>query len=369
MLRVLHVIGKMDRAGAETMIMNLYRKIDRSQIQFDFMVFSDAKADYDDEIIRMGGNIYRMPSFKGWNYCSLGRHFDAFFAKHRYKIVHGHIGSLAPLYLKSAKKNGAYTIAHSHATNSTDLIERMVFGILSYPVRYIADYYYACSEQAGIDRFGQKIEKSDKFDVLNNGIDASEYRFSNERHLLLKKAFGLEEKNVYGHVGRFVPEKNHVFLINVFSEISYLDENAVLVLAGRGTEENKIKEIVKNYHLEEKVIFLGIRNDVANLMNMFDCFIFPSKHEGLGIVGIEAQAAGLPAFVSDRIPEEAVITNHCWKLSLNKSAKQWAIFIFETMKEFKRTDSYRDIVKAGFDISKTAFQLQQFYMEHDKREG
>ena len=369
MLRILHVIGKMDRAGAETMIVNLYRKIDRSEIQFDLMVFTDQKADYDDEIEELGGVIYHMPSFKGWNYLALSRQFDCFFAEHTYKIVHGHIGSLAPLYLKSAKKYGAYTIAHSHATNSTDLIERVIFSMLSHPVRYIADYFYACSKQAGIDRFGEKVVKSGSFSILNNGIDASAYRYSQERHDELKEKFHLKNKTIYGHVGRFVPEKNHIFLMDVFTEIQKKDPSAVLVMAGRGPEEGKIREISKKRQIEEKVLFLGIRNDVPDLMNLFDCFVFPSKHEGLGIVGIEAQAAGLPTFVADTIPEEAIITDHCWKLSLDKSCTEWACFIGDMMSRYTRKDSFDQIVESGYDNSNSALQLQRFYKKHERQGG
>lgn len=369
MLRVLHVIGKMDRAGAETMIMNLYRNTDRDQVQFDFMVFTDQEADYDDEIRSLGGNIYHMPAFRGVNYFALGKEIDRFFSEHYYVIVHGHIGSLAPMYLKIAKKHGSFTIAHSHATNSTDFIERLVFGFLAHSVRFVADYFFACSKQAGIDRFGNKIVESDRFSILNNGIDSKNYRYSQERHELLKRQFHLEGRIVIGHVGRFVPEKNHEFLISVFEKLHQKNPAAILVLAGRGPEEENIRKIVREKNLEDDVVFLGIRNDVPDLMNLFDIFIFPSKHEGLGIVGVEAQAAGLPSFVSDGIPEEAILTNHCWKLSLSEDENKWALFIAEKMSGFKRRDSLEEIVKAEYDIGETAEKLQKFYLQHQKQEG
>ena len=219
MLRVLQVIGKMDRAGAETIIMNIYRNIDRSKVQFDFMVFSSEKGDYDDEILQLGGNIYRMTAFKGYNYFRLCEEFRKFFEKYPYKVVHGHIGSLAPAYLKAAKKRGAYTIAHSHATKSNRKLENFIFNIFSYRVRYIANYFFACSKQAGIDRFGNKIINSERFEVVNNAIDSEKYKYTLERHEKLKKKYGLENKLIIGHVGRFSPEKNHKFVIDVFEEI------------------------------------------------------------------------------------------------------------------------------------------------------
>ena len=192
MLRVLQVIGKMDRAGAETIIMNLYRNMDRSKVQFDFLVFSDEKGDYDDEILKMGGYIYHMPCFKGYNYLKLYREFQIFFKEHPYRVVHGHIGSLAPAYLRAAKSNGAYTIAHSHATKSNRILESFIFTIFSYRVRYIADYFFACSKQAGIDRFGEKIVKSNRFEVINNAINSEDYQYTLKRHEALKRKMELK---------------------------------------------------------------------------------------------------------------------------------------------------------------------------------
>lgn len=219
MIRVLHVIGKMDRAGAETMLMNIYRKIDRRKIQFDFLVFTSERADYDDEIEKLGGNIYRLTTFRGYNYLDLRPKINKFFAEHKYQIVHGHMGSLAPLYLSAAKRYGAYTIAHSHATNSNIFFERVLFDFFSHRVRNIADFFMACSKQAGIDRFGVAIVESDRFKIINNGIDTVQYRYSIQRAEKLKKEFHLEDKIIYGHIGRFVPSKNHQFLIKVFYEV------------------------------------------------------------------------------------------------------------------------------------------------------
>ena len=255
MLRVLHVIGKMDRAGAETVIMNIYRNIDRERIQFDFMVFSSEEGDYDSEIKQMGGRIYRMPQFKWYNYFELYKKFYSFFKKHPYKIVHGHRGSLAPAYLKAAKDNGAYTIAHSHATNSNRFFEGIAFKVLSYRVRYIADHFFACSRQAGIDRFGKKITESEKFDVLKNGITSDNYKYSEERHQQLKKKYGLDNKLLIGHVGRFSLEKNHRFIIDVFDKIYKEKTDSVLILLGRGKEKKSIEKYVEETLIQPTFLY------------------------------------------------------------------------------------------------------------------
>lgn len=367
MLRVLQVIGKMDRAGAETMIMNFYRNMDREKVQFDFLVFSEEEADYDKEIEGLGGKIYHMPAFKGYNYFSLCRRFKKFFSEHPYEIVHGHIGSLAPAYLTYAKRAGAYTIAHSHAPNSTFLLERIVFTFFAYSVRYIADYYFACSVKAGLDRFGEKNVNSDRFQVIRNAIKGKEFVYKAERQQRLKKQFDLESKRVIGHVGRFAPVKNHKFIIEVFDELQKRQSDFSLVLVGDGSGRYEIEQMIHERNLEDKVLLLGIRDDIADMMNLFDVFIFPSKYEGLGNVGIEAQAAGLPCFYSTGIPDEAIITDNVWKYDLNDGAEKWADCILKTLKTYERKNTYGNIVDAGFDIEAAAKRLQEFYLNSERK--
>lgn len=367
MLRVLQVIGKMDRAGAETMIMNLYRYMDKSKVQFDFMVFTDEEADYDQEIEELGGTIYHMPEFKGYNYFALCKKFKQFFKEHPYQIVHGHIGSLAPAYLRYAKKTGAFTIAHSHSTRTNDLKERILFNILSYPVRFIADFFLGCSKDAGIDRFGKKITNSFNFKIINNAIDCKKYVYSEERQVELKKKFGFESKTVVGHVGRFAPVKNHGFIIEVFKSICDECEDYVLLLVGAGEERTNIEQKVKECELIDKVFFMGVRNDIPDMMNLFDVFVFPSHYEGLGIVGVEAQAAGLPCFFSDGIPDEAIVTPNVWSYSLKDTPEKWKDEILQKIKGYERKDTHQLIMDAGYDIMCSAHELEKFYLEHSKQ--
>lgn len=363
-IRILQVIGKMDRAGAETMIMNLYRTIDRSKIQFDFMVHSSEKGDYDEEILALGGIIYHVPYFNGANYFEYTQKWKEFFRSHsEHKIVHGHIGSSAAIYLKIAKKFGKYTIAHSHALNSTIFSERIKYGIISYPTRYIADYFLACSLLAGKDRFGEKVIKGDYFSVLKNAIQSDKFSYSEEIKQRKLQELGLEGKFVIGHIGRLSLQKNHNFLIDIFKEVSQRESNAVLILIGVGPLENELKKKVLNLHLQEKVIFLGLRDDISELLQAMDVFVFPSLWEGLGVAVVEAQATGIPCVISDVIPEEVDINaNLVQMLSLDKPASAWADKISEA-KISNRHSKQLEVVESGYDIMSTANWLQDFYLK------
>lgn len=366
-IRVLHVIGIMNRGGAETMIMNFYRKIDRTQYQFDFLVFHEEEGDYDKEIRELGGNIYHLPLFKVYNYFSFKKACKTFFRKHHWQIVHGHIRSCASIFLDIAKKNGSFTIAHSHSTDSNNLIIRFLFHGLTYRIRYVADYFFACSKEAGVAGFGKKVVASWNFQVLNNAIDCPLYKYSLDRYRKLREQFRYEEKKVIGHVGRFVDAKNHDFIIEVFKEIEKKDKDVILVLVGQGPLEEKIKSKVKSYNLEDKVAFLGLRNDIPDIMNLFDLFLFPSLYEGLGIVGIEAQAAGLPCVFSDKIPKLAIVTDNVEVLSLSDKAEKWADKIITKLTTFQRKDVSEIVAENGFDINIELEKLIEIYNAHKKQ--
>lgn len=364
MLRVLQVIGKMDRAGAETMLMNIYRNIDRTKLQFDFLVFTTEKADYDDEIESLGGKIFHLPAFKGYNYFSIRKELKKFFKEHEYTIVHGHIGSLAPVYLKFAKKHGGYAIVHSHAMDSNRILEKIIYKIFTYRVRYVADYFMACSRQAGIDRFGEEIYNSNNFTIVNNGIDSELYKYTIERHLRLKQKFNMHDKTVYGHIGRFMNQKNHAFLIEVFKFIVEKDKNSVLIMIGKGEEEESIKKAVNKLGIQENVQFWGVRTDIPDMLNMMDVFIFPSFYEGLSVVGVEAQAAGLPCFFSEGIVKDSIITKNVWRYPLEWGPEKWAENILQIVDKFIRGDTRQNIIDAHFDIRDTVEEIQRFYLEH-----
>lgn len=364
MLRILHVIGAMGSGGAEAMLMNLYRAVDRTCIQFDFVVHTEQKAFYDDEIESLGGHIYRTQRFNGANLLIYRRFWNAFFEEHpEYSIVHGHINSSAAIYLSIAKKHGCVAVVHSHATrNQEKSLRAYAFFAFAYPIRYIADYFFACSRQAGLDRFGEQVVSSQKFEVLNNGIKASDYVFDATIRAKVRKRYGLADDTlIVGHVGRFTFAKNHDFLIDIFQEIHQMQPNSKLWLVGTGELENEIREKVNRLSLSDVVVFVGQTKDVCEYLQAMDVFVFPSVFEGLGIALVEAQAAGLPCIVSENIQSEANIGCGLVKtLNISEGSHKWAKEALQS-KSVDRVDTSPNVLQAGLDIEKTAHYLQMFY--------
>lgn len=369
-MRILHVIGAMNRAGAESMIMNLYRACDTERVQFDFLV--NDEGDYDQEIIERGGRIYRIPRFTLTNYSAYRKACAEFFAAHdEFAIVHGHIGLPAAIYLRIARENGMVAIAHSHAQNYPLSPKELVFRIVSRPVRHHADYFMACSMQAGIDRFGTAISRDrTRFCVLNNGIDLAAYRFDDTTRASVRTELGIDaDTPVFGHVGRFDPVKNHRFLLEVFSLVLTELPNAKLVLAGRPDEDGTVRARACELGIEDSVVFLGVRSDVARILSAFDVFVFTSFKEGLGMAVVEAQASGLPCVVSKGVPEIARVSNLASFLDLDAGAQAWAD---EALRRYRNRCAQRapyidDVRQAGFDINESAAWLQDFYLEHARR--
>ncbi len=365
MIRVLHVIGAMGSGGAETMIMNVYRHIDRTQIQFDFVVHTKDECFYDKEIIKLGGRIYHAERFNVINWLSYKKFWNDFFSEHEeYKIVHGHINSSAAIYLSIAKRYGRIAVVHSHNVRRTEKsLRAYAFRIFVYPIRYIADYFFACSEEAGETRFGKRVTKSENYKIFKNGIDVKSFCFQKEIRKVIREEYGIsEEKFVIGHVGRFAFAKNHKFLLEVFKKVSEMYSNAELWLIGIGELEGKIRTQAQNAGIEKKVRFIGETSHVSEYLQAMDIFVFPSFYEGLPLALVEAQAAGLPCFISDVISNEVDMGCGLVKrLSLEDSTENWADAIMAE-KGVVRTDTSSYLRKAGFDIENVSKELEDFYI-------
>lgn len=362
-LRILHVIGAMNRGGAETLIMNLYRNIDRSSIQFDFLV-NDLGCDYDDEIAELGGNVFQIPRYNIANYINYKKECRDFFSKHRYPIVHGHIGLPAAIYLQQAHKTGSLCIAHSHAQNYPLSPTEIVFRISTYPIRFHADYFFACSKQAGIDRFGNKATQSASFHVLKNGIDIQRTTFNNDSRLRIREELGINPADpIFGHVGRLTHIKNQSFLLETFCHILQSLPKAQLLLAGRGEDEEKLKDRAHELGIIDHVHFLGIRADVPDILDAIDVFVFPSFKEGLANAVIEAQASGARCLISTGVPEIARISDSTIFENLDAGPKSWAAKAIDLYNNpfddrAKLSSAARS---AGFDIVESATWLSDFY--------
>ena len=361
-MRVLHVVSVMDRGGIENMIMNLYRNIDRNKIQFDFVVHHTKKGDFDDEIKMLGGNIYYAPHFNVYNIFSYKKWWIEFFEKNQeYRIIHSHTYSIASIQHKIAKKFGLKTIVHSHSTKNSRDIKGIVYCYLQKKVMDESDYLFACSKKAGEWLYGMGCEKINNYYTLNNAIDSKKYIFNQSIKFKLLEEFDLNGKFVVGHVGNFTIPKNHLYLIDIFSEIHKKEPKSVLLLVGDGNLRKKIENKIAQLGLKDSVLLLGVRNDVNELLQVMDCFVFPSLYEGLPVSVIEAQAAGLKCFISNNITDEVCITDLVERISINIHAKEWADKILDT-KSFVHKNKRQDVISAGYDIHSTAQWLTQFYM-------
>ena len=339
------------------MLMNYYRHMDREKIQFDFLEHRMDRAAYDDEIESLGGRIFRLPRLNPLS-SDYYHALNAFFAAHpEYRIVHSHLDCMSAYPLCAAKNAKVpVRIAHAHST-SQDRNWKLVFKLISKKLisLYTTDLF-ACSADAGEWMFGTK-----DVHILPNAIDIERYSFNLLIRNQTKKALGLDDAFVIGHVGRFSAVKNHSFLTDIFAQIKRQEPNSKLLLVGAGSEMQAVQQKVKTLGLGADVIFTGVRNDVANLMQAMDVFVFPSLYEGLGIVLIEAQAAGLPCVVSDTIPREAYLTDLVTAEKLSSSVEKWAEKILKK-RDFPRTDRRDEIAAHGFDITTEAVKLQEFYI-------
>ncbi|WP_174734328.1 glycosyltransferase family 1 protein [Mesobacillus harenae] len=364
-LRILHVLASLDRGGAEAMIMNIYRKIDRNKIQFDFVVNDrDESYSYEAEIKSLGGRIYRVPRYKITNYYFYKREWEKLISQHpEWKIIHGHHTSPAFIYLSIAKSLNRLTIGHSHIAGGEHTLKSYIKFLMRYPLRYIADYLFACSESAAKWMYGKRSNESQ---VLNNAIDAKKYVFSEQIRTLKRKELKIEDKFVIGHIGRFQTQKNHLFLIDIFNAVHDKYNNSILLLVGDGELRPFIEKRIKELGLIDSVIFTGVRSDIPDLLQAMDLFLFPSLYEGLGIVSIEAQAAGLHTIVSDTIPQDAYLTNLIESISLQDSKEKWAEKILKYTTGYNRKNTYEQIKSKGYDIEATSMWIQRFYLEHWK---
>jgi glycosyltransferase involved in cell wall biosynthesis len=361
-IRILHVFASLDRGGAETMIMTIYRKIDKEKIQFDFIV-NDQKEEYayESEIKSLGGKIYRMPEFKLYNYFSYKKKWSKLLSEHsEWKIIHGHHTTPACIYLSVANALDRVTIAHSHIAGGDKSLKNLVKKLLRRPLSNTADYLFACSELAAKWMFGKNNER---VTIINNSIETEKFIFNIENRVSLRKKLNLNDKFVIGHVGRFHEQKNHAFLLDIFYKVLKKKDNAILLLVGDGELRTLIEDKVRKLGIEDKVIFTGVRSDIPDLLQVMDVFVFPSLYEGLGIVLIEAQTAGLKCFTSDKVvPNEAKVTNLLEYISLKKSPGYWAEAIINANDGYKRISMDKVVKDTGYDVEENVKWLQNFYL-------
>lgn len=357
-VRILYVNGGvMDRGGVSSVMMNYYLRFDPQILQIDFLVHGDIVGERDQEIINHGGKIYRVPP-KSRNPIVNYTRIKKIMKDGKYDIVHAHADTGNSYILKIANDCGVRVrISHCHNTGFT-IKNKFRIAINNIQKRLISKYAthkWACSEAAGRWLYGNNA----KFEVIPNAIDVRKFEYDPILRKKLRAEYGLSDKTVVGHIGRFDYQKNQSFLLDAFADALRKDASLMLVLVGDGIDRQKLEKRIQTLALQNNVCLLGERSDVYEIINMFDIFAFPSRFEGLGVVVIEAQANGLSCVCSSTVPKETNITGNVEFLPLEISA--WS----QSIRNIKDRDwsCINKIIMSGYEINKAAQILQERYIE------
>ena len=368
MIKILQVLGTRPSGGVGAFLYNYHQYIDKSKLQFDYLMFNDTQnGSYDEKVKILGANVYVLPALKHKRIFKLTKLLDKFFAEHanEYKIVHLHSANLAFLVLRIAKKYGIKVrIIHAHATVYSDkywwkaLRNKILW---KFGLKYATDYF-ACSKPAGEFYYGKEALKSGVIKVVPNAIDLEKYKFDKNIRKKVRAELNIENKFVVGHIGRMSPPKNQIFLLKVFAEVKKKQDNAILIMVGDGPLRKELEKEILKLGLTDSVILVGVRDDVPQLLMAMDVFLLPSLFEGLGIVAIEAQASGLKCIMSDVIPKETNVGGAEY-LSLQADYKKWAEYVLKSLEIKCRSDYTATLIKNGYSIKESAIELQKNYAE------
>lgn len=363
-IRILHVLpGLTYCGGIEAYLLNYYRHIDRSKIQFDFITHSRVEHEIKSEIESLGGRVFDWETFRISRFFAIKKQISTFFEEHKneYSILHCHMANAAFLYFPLAKKAGIkHRILHSHNNRAAATFSH---AIRNYPLLYIgnreATERIACTEDAGKFLFGRY-----PFTVIKNSIDVNKFIYSLSMRTSMREQLHLEKNFIIGHVGRLDPPKNQSFLIKIFNAFYQKHPEARLLMIGEGKDETALKQLVQDLQLQHVVKFLGAKKNIEDYYQAFDAFVFPSFYEGLGIVLVEAQCSGLPVFASaDVIPSDARVSNLLTFIPLNNNEDCWEAAIEECVENrCVRKSPVEEIRKAGYDIRKEAKVLEHYYL-------
>ncbi|MBR1470394.1 MAG: glycosyltransferase family 1 protein [Lachnospiraceae bacterium] len=372
---VLQVIGEMVMGGAESRIMDLLRTLDPEKVHYDFLVFNPKEQHYDQEIEARGSHVYRLqPRFKMYNYFAFCKALKAFFMAHpEIDIVQGHMTSTAAIYLPIAKQCGVKcTIAHARSAGVDPGFKGLLTKWLRRDLYRRADVLFACSSEAAKAVYGEERYKAGKVRILPNAIDLSQFAPDEENRSAGRKVrekYGLGERFVVGHVGRFHYAKNHLFLLEIFRELLKSRKDAVLLLVGDGDTYAEVRERAAHLGIGDRVVFAGMQKDTAGYYHAMDLLIFPSRYEGLPGTVVEAQAAGVPCLMSSAVTKEVAVTSLVETLSLEEGASVWAE---EALAHYRRSgeckkkegfwqECYEHLCEKGFDVTAQARMLERIY--------
>lgn len=360
-IRVLQIIGLACGGGVESAIMNYYRHIDKSKVQFDFVVHKNPYKAFVNEAISMGANVYEVTPYTE-NIFKFTHEIYRICKDRHYAIVHSNMNSLSFFPLFAAYLAGSKVrILHNHTTdNPAEGLRTTLKRFLRPFARLFANRYFACSNKAAEWMYGKTELKSGNVTIINNAIDLKRFAFNSVKREQLRKQFAMEDNFIIGHVGRFVQTKNHIFLVDIFAEVLKSITNAKLLLIGDGPLKKQVEDKIDKLGLKDKVIFTGVRSDVAELYNAMDVFVLPSLYEGLPVVGVEVQANGLPFICSSNVTKEILITDRVELMDLSSGKKAWKEVICQYFGQIRcKVDV--DIVNSGFDITVEVKKLENLY--------
>lgn len=358
MIRVLQIIGSLERGGAETFLVNLYRNIDRTKIQFDFAIYNvPTENGYYQEVIDMGAKVFIVPT-KSKGMVKNFRAVQKIVRENHYTMVWRYADScFAAIDLLAAKSVGASQLILNSRSAHTESMPIAVHHILKSLLPLVVTKNYACGIKAGKWMFGKH-----PFEVLNNGIDVEDFRYDEILRKKHRQEFHLQDKIVIGHVGRFVGFKNHKLIIDIYEKFREKISDSALVLVGVGELFPQIQKLVKEKGLEKDVLFTGNRNDVPEMLQMMDTFIMPSFYEGFPRACLEAQAAGLPCVISSTISQEVDVTGNVSFVDLDAPVEVWVDKLVEKCGS-KAEDNVELLREAGYDIKDVAKRVEAYMLE------
>lgn len=362
-IKILNVVTDLEICnGVTSYVMNYYKNINKEKFEIDFIVCQKRGKENYAEIEKNGGKIFYLEQIGIKNFIKTTRKIKNFFKEKakNYDVIHCHMLNNGAFFLYYAKKYGIKNrILHSHVTQSAESLIKKIRNDIIIPISVKnANYFFACSNAAG-----KTIFKKHNFQVIKNAIQVERFAYDFEKRQELRKKYGLEENFIIGNIGRLSYQKNQKFLIEVFNEVNKKNNNIKLILIGNGPLESELKELCEDYNICKDVVFIDSSNDIQNYYQMFDLFVLPSNFEGLGIVLIEAQISGLHCVVSDKVPEEAKITENFESISLNNSKKIWADKIIELSKMCNNRKTYsKEAIISGYEIKNATELLENSYM-------
>ncbi|MDQ0198785.1 glycosyltransferase family 1 protein [Neobacillus ginsengisoli] len=368
--RILHIVSSMERGGAETLIMNIYRNLDRTKLQFDFITHSNKKGDFDEEILTLGGRIYKIPSLGNLGPLSYIKNLIKIMNSNSYIAVHSHTdyqGGFPALAAKIAGINKR--ICHSHSNNwskAKSFKSWVTLIILRSLIKISATNYCSCSLEAAQFLFGQNIGKTGKVSILKNGVDIAQFTMArtNLRNSVINELNLSGNVKIIGHVGRFSDSKNHFFILKVLKKLIEEDDHYVALLIGDGPLRINIEKEAAKLGVLNHIRFLGVRSDIPKLMKAFDVFLFPSKFEGFGIVTIEAQCSGTPCVIADTVPKATDMGLGLTSfVNLDESLDSWCNKIKESILMARPDDDliYDRVSNRGFNIKNNVSDWVELY--------